>query len=133
MAGQNGKVFVNFPPLLDWGLLKNAGGMVGNASSGIMETPSLALPTVNIGLRQEGRERARNILDVPAQQHLIVEGIRQALDPEFRQSLAGMSSPYGDGHAAERIVAVLAEVPLGEELLHKRPVAVSGHEFRHGG
>ena len=116
-----------------WSLLKNAGVMVGNSSSGIMETPSLALPTVNIGFRQEGRERGRNVLDVPAEQHLIIERIRQALDPEFRESLAGMTSPYGDGHAAERIAAILAEVPLGEELLHKRPVAVSEHEFRHDG
>jgi UDP-N-acetylglucosamine 2-epimerase (non-hydrolysing)/GDP/UDP-N,N'-diacetylbacillosamine 2-epimerase (hydrolysing) len=130
-AGQQRRLFVNLNPLVYWSLLKNAGVMVGNSSSGIMETPSLALPTVNIGLRQEGRERARNILDVPADRHLIVEGIRQALDPRFRESLAGMTNPYGDGHAAERIAAILAEVPLGEELLHKRPVAVSGHEFRH--
>ena len=41
----------------------------------------------------------RNIHDVPAKQHLIVEGIRQAPDPKFRKSLAGMTSPYGDGHA----------------------------------
>ena len=132
-ASQHRKLFVNLNPLVYWSLLKNAGVMVGNSSSGIMETPSLALPTVNIGFRQAGRERAKNILDVPAERQMIVEGIRQALDPEFRQSLAGMSSPYGDGHAAERITATLAEVPLGEELLHKRPVAVSGHEFRHGG
>ncbi len=132
-ASQRRKLFVNLNPLMYWSLLKNAGVMVGNSSSGIMETPSLALPTVNIGFRQEGRERGRNVLDVPAEQHLIIERIRQALDPEFRESLAGMTSPYGDGHAAESIAAILAEVPLGEELLHKRPVAVSGHEFRHDG
>lgn len=132
-ASQQRKLFVNLNPLVYWSLLKHAGVMVGNSSSGIMETPSLALPTVNIGFRQAGRERARNILDVPAERHLIVEGIRQAFDPEFRQSLAGMTSPYGDGHAAERIAAILAAVPLGEELLHKRPLAVSGHGFRHDG
>ena len=119
-AGQNRKLFVNLHPLLYWSLLKNAGVMVGNSSSGIMETPSLALPAVNIGFRQQGRERAKNILDVPAEQHLIIERIRQALGPEFLESLAGMKNPYGDGHAAERIAAVLAEVPLGEQLLHKR-------------
>ena len=130
-ANQHRKLYVNLNPLVYWSLLRHAGVMVGNSSSGIMETPSLALPTVNIGFRQEGRERAKNILDVPAQQNLIIERIRQALDPKFRQSLAGMTSPYGDGHAAERITNIVAEVPLGEELLHKRPVPVSEHEFRH--
>ena len=65
-----------------------------------METPSFALPTVNIGLRQEGRERARNILDCPADRQLD-SGRRSgvARSDEFRKSLAGMTNPYGDGHA----------------------------------
>ncbi len=40
--------------------------MIGNSSSGIMEAASFALPVVNVGMRQQGRERARNIIDVPA-------------------------------------------------------------------
>jgi UDP-hydrolysing UDP-N-acetyl-D-glucosamine 2-epimerase len=116
------RLFVNLNPRLYWGLLEAAALMLGNSSSGIMETPSLALPTVNIGWRQQGREQAANIIDVPAESDAIVDGVRRALDPAFRQSLKGMSNPYGDGHAAERIVEVLASTVLGEELLHKRPV-----------
>ena len=132
-SNQHRKLLVNLNPLVYWSLLKSVGVMVGNSSSGIMETPSLALPTVNIGFRQEGRERARNILDVPARQNLIIESIRQALRPKFRESLAGMKNPYGDGHAAERIAEILAAIPLGEELLHKRPAPVFEQEFRREG
>ena len=57
------QMFVNLPALTYWSLLRHADLMIGNSSSGIMETPSFALPTVNVGMRQQGRERARNILD----------------------------------------------------------------------
>jgi len=124
-ARDDARLFVNLNPRLYWGLLEAAALMLGNSSSGIMETPSLALPTVNIGWRQQGRERAANIIDVPAESDAIVDGVRRALDPAFRQSLEGMSNPYGDGHAAERIVEVLASTVLGEELLHKRPVELA--------
>jgi UDP-N-acetylglucosamine 2-epimerase (non-hydrolysing)/GDP/UDP-N,N'-diacetylbacillosamine 2-epimerase (hydrolysing) len=118
----NRMLFVNLNPLKYWSLLQHAGAMVGNSSSGIMESPSLGLPAVNIGFRQKGRQRARNIIDVRADRDEIVTAVRQALDPNFRQSLVGMANPYGDGHAAARISEILATVPLGEQLLHKRPV-----------
>jgi len=113
-------VFVNLPALTYWSLLKNVDLMVGNSSSGIMETPSFALPTVNVGLRQQGRERARNILDAAPAQADILAKIAIARSPQFCQSLQGMQNPYGDGHAAEKIVNVLTSVPLGEELLMKK-------------
>jgi len=112
--------FKSLPIELYAPLLKNSACMVGNSSSGIMETPSLALPTVDIGMRQQGRLRADNVLDAPARREAILQAIRRARAPEFRRSLAGMTSPYGDGHAAERIVRVLMETTLGEELLLKK-------------
>jgi UDP-N-acetylglucosamine 2-epimerase len=75
---------------------------------------------VNVGIRQRGRECARNVLQAEANAAAIRERIAIAMTSEFRQSLRGMENPYGDGHAAERIVSVLASVPLGEELLVKR-------------
>jgi len=85
-----------------------------------MEAASFALPVVDVGIRQRGRERARNVLDAEASIASILDGIRTASSDEFRRSLQGMENPYGDGHAAERIASVLACVPLGEELLVKR-------------
>jgi len=115
-------LFVNLNPLDYWALLKAVQVFVGNSSSGIMETPTLRLPTVNVGLRQQGRERARNVLDAEAEPGAITEAVRRALDPAFRATLEGMTSPYGDGRAGERIAEVLSQVPLGEALLHKRPM-----------
>jgi len=113
-------IFVNLPALIYWSLLKNVDLMIGNSSSGIMETPSFALPTVNVGMRQQGRERARNVVDAAPSETDIRAKIAIARSPQFRQSLQGMQNPYGDGHAAEKIVKVLTSAPLGEELLMKK-------------
>ena len=107
-----------------WSLLRQVDVMIGNSSSGIMETPSFALPTVNVGMRQQGRERARNILDAAPDKADILAKVEIARSEQFRRSLEGMQNPYGDGHASEKIVSVLTSVPLGEELLIKKATNV---------
>lgn len=119
------RLFTNLDPLQFWGLLNHARMMIGNSSSGIMETPSLALPCINIGIRQQGRERARNIIDVPAQRDQIVAAMQRAGSDEFRKSLAGMTNPYGDGDAAKTIARILTSVPLGEKLLIKKALPLA--------
>jgi UDP-N-acetylglucosamine 2-epimerase (non-hydrolysing)/GDP/UDP-N,N'-diacetylbacillosamine 2-epimerase (hydrolysing) len=115
-----GHLFTNLDALTYWSLLKQVNVLVGNSSSGIMETASFALPTVNVGLRQQGRERPRNVVDAPPDARAILEAIRMARSAEFRESLKGMTNPYGDGFASEKIVQVLTSVPLSETLLMKR-------------
>jgi len=120
-AGRGGgKIFTNLDPITYWSLLRHVDALVGNSSSGIMETAAFGLPTVNIGLRQKGRERARNVLDAAPEAANIGEAIARARGRDFRQSLAGMENPYGDGHAAEKIIEVLTSVPLTPELLIKK-------------
>ncbi len=116
-------VFVNLEAVAYWNLLGHADVLVGNSSSGIMEAASFALPVVNVGIRQQGREGARNIINVSADTSAICTALKRALDPEFRVSLAGMENPYGKGTAAETIAAVLASVPL-DQLLVKPPVPI---------
>jgi len=101
-------------------LMALAAVMVGNSSSGLIEAPSFRLPVVNVGSRQQGRLRAANVIDVDATRDAIAAGIRRALEPSFARSLAGLENPYGDGQAADRIVARLANVDLGANLLQKR-------------
>jgi UDP-hydrolysing UDP-N-acetyl-D-glucosamine 2-epimerase len=113
-------LLVHLEHLRYWGLLREAAALVGNSSSGIMETASLALPTVNVGERQRGRERPANVLDTPAEPAALAATLERALSPAFRAALAGMSNPYGDGRAGERIAQVLAEAPAAEILLAKR-------------
>jgi UDP-hydrolysing UDP-N-acetyl-D-glucosamine 2-epimerase len=101
-------------------VLSRAAAMVGNSSSGIIEAASFGLPVVNVGIRQQGRVRAANVIDVGNEADEILAGIRRATDPPFRASLEGLVNPYGDGHAAERIADVLVPLDPGPELLFKR-------------
>lgn len=116
----NAKMYVNLEPLLYWSLMKHAIAIIGNSSSGIMEAPSLALPAVDIGRRQEGRELASNVIRVPAEVGAIRSAIDMAVSQDFRRSLIDLENPYGDGHASERIAQTLAQTPLGQTLLHKK-------------
>ncbi len=120
--GSVARVYVNLDPVTFWSLLSQVAVLVGNSSCGIMEAPALALPCVNIGMRQRGRERAKNVIDVDPDSQAIVDGVACATSSQFRSSLIGMDNPYGDGHAAERIADVLADLPLGDKLLIKRAV-----------
>jgi UDP-N-acetylglucosamine 2-epimerase (non-hydrolysing)/GDP/UDP-N,N'-diacetylbacillosamine 2-epimerase (hydrolysing) len=60
------------------------------------------------------------VLDAKADKQSILEKTDEASSRHFKSSLEGMTNPYGDGHAAERIVEILTSVPLGTDLLRKR-------------
>jgi UDP-hydrolysing UDP-N-acetyl-D-glucosamine 2-epimerase len=120
----NGHLFVNLPAVDYWSLLRHVSLLVGNSSSGIMESASFALPTVNVGMRQQGREHAKNVLHAEPHAISILEKLRRADSRSFRESLLGMENPYGDGRAAERIVAVLTTLPDRDRLLLKQNLGV---------
>jgi UDP-N-acetylglucosamine 2-epimerase (non-hydrolysing)/GDP/UDP-N,N'-diacetylbacillosamine 2-epimerase (hydrolysing) len=124
----NAHLFINLPSITYWSLLREATVLLGNSSSGIMEAASFALPVVNVGMRQQGRERGPNILDTEATVDSILTQLSLARRPAFRESLRSLENIYGDGHAAERIIAVLTSTPL-EGLLHKRAQPIPT-EFR---
>src|SRR3984957_12144776 len=115
-----GNVYTNLDTVTYLSLLGQVEVFVGNSSSGIMEAASFELPVVNVGVRQQGRERAGNIIDVAADAGAIREGIRKATMADFRQSLIGLKNPYGDGFAAETIVRVLSSLSGPERLLMKQ-------------
>ena len=105
----------NLPPESWIGLLHCARIAVGNSSSILMETPSVPVPAVCIGRRQEGRERAGNVLDCAADP----DSIMQAIDQALGMTLGVVSNPYGDGRASERIREALEGLPDRERLLMK--------------
>lgn len=113
-------LFVNLGALRYWSLMNQVGLVLGNSSSGMMETASLEKPTVNIGKRQQGREHGRNVLHAEADAASILQQVERALEPAFAQSLKGMRNPYGEGGAATKIASLLLSAPLGEKLLMKR-------------
>jgi len=122
-------IFVNLDAVTYWSLLGQVDAMIGNSSSGIMEAASFALPVVNVGMRQQGRERAGNIIDVPADSAAITAALKRALTPAFRKGLRGMSNPYGNGTAAKTIARILTTVPL-ENLLIKQPAPLIDRHSR---
>lgn len=104
-----------------WGLLSLAGALVGNSSAGLIETPYVHIPTINLGRRQEGRLRAENVISSEFGKEAVAACLEQALnDSEFASKVQHCSQPFGDGQAYRRIVAVLKNIPLDEKLLDKR-------------
>lgn len=102
-------------------LMQSADLMIGNSSSAIIEAPSFNLPVVDIGPRQEGRERAANALSVSHDEEEIRNAIMRGLDDkDFIQRARSCSNPYDYGGAGERIVSRLREVNNNEKLLQKR-------------
>jgi GDP/UDP-N,N'-diacetylbacillosamine 2-epimerase (hydrolysing) len=103
------------------GLQRLAACLVGNSSAGLIEAPYFDLPAVNVGDRQIGRERAKNVIDVPPERDAITRAIDRALhDVSFRARLTERPLPFGDGTAFTRIVDVLESVPIDARLLNKR-------------
>lgn len=102
------------------GLLNIATVLIGNSSSGIIESGSFKLPVINIGTRQEGRERAGNVIDVDYRS----EEIKKALDfiktEEFKEILENVKNPYGNGNASVKITEILKNIDLNEDLINKR-------------
>jgi len=89
--------------------------MVGNSSSGIIESASFKLPVVNIGDRQSGRFKPSNIVDCICSQDAILKAINHVLSKTFYQSIAQLENPYGDGNTSGRIVKVLEAMDLSKK------------------
>lgn len=79
----NTRTFKSLGQLKYYSLLKHASIMVGNSSSGILEAPFFGLPVVNIGIRQQGRIRQMNVIDVGYNTVDIISGMKKALSKDF--------------------------------------------------
>ena len=91
-------------------LMKSAEFVLGNSSSGIIETPAFGIPTINIGDRQRGRLQSESIINCSTDSDSIEAAIQKAMSPEFKTICKSVISPYGDGHAAEHIASKIVEV-----------------------
>ena len=90
-----------------WSLMRLATAIVGNSSSGILEAPSFATPTVNIGPRQTGRIMARSVVSCAPDGAQIFAAINKVIERDFRQSLQDVSNPMGRPGASERIFLLI--------------------------
>ena len=93
----------------------------------MIEAPALGTPTVNVGLRQRGRERSFSVIDCGETESEIHAAIIQSISVEFLAKIKKSSHPFGDGYASVRIAEVLRAINL-EGIIFKdfydQPVAL---------
>lgn len=117
----NIKIYKSLPRRDFLSLLKVASVLVGNSSSGIIEAPSFKLPVVNIGTRQNGRDRAENVIDATYEKEDIKTKILYCLsNKEFNNKIKTCKNPYGEGNAGVKIADILSKIPIDQDLLQKR-------------
>jgi GDP/UDP-N,N'-diacetylbacillosamine 2-epimerase (hydrolysing) len=114
---QRASLFSSLGQMKYLSLLKHTVVMVGNSSSGIIEAPSFKLPVVNIGKRQKGRIRAKNVIDVLiCDRKNIMNAIKKAVSKNFRNSIQRLINPYGYGNASDKIIKVIKTISLSNIL-----------------
>lgn len=99
-------------------LIKYCHAVVGNSSSGIIEAPSLGVPTINIGDRQKGRVRAGSVLSCDGSTESLRLCFSKVQESCFREYCTTIRNPYGNGGSSEQIVNVLCSLDC-KKLLHK--------------
>jgi len=104
---QKDKVFVstNFGTLKYLSIMRYVDFVLGNSSSGIVEAPSLKVPTINIGERQKGRVRGNSIIDVNPLEEEILRAVSIAENMDRKK----ISNPYDQGGTAQKIYNVLKD------------------------
>jgi UDP-hydrolysing UDP-N-acetyl-D-glucosamine 2-epimerase len=100
--------FKNMEPLEFLRLINRAAVLVGNSSVGVREAGYLGVPVVNVGSRQTGRERARNVIDCDYR----MDSIRHSIEQQLRHGRHQVDHLYGDGTAGRRIAEILATSEL---------------------
>ncbi len=117
---KNIKIVMNLGKKRYFSMMKYCQAMVGNSSSGIIESASFKLPVINIGNRQRGRIHSFNVIDVGHSYEEIEMGIKTALSSEFKESLKDLKNPYVNGIASKKMVDILETVPLNLQLIEKK-------------
>lgn len=106
---KNVKVYDSLGMLRYLSAVKYSEMAIGNSSSGILEVPSFGIPTVNIGDRQKGRIRAGSVIDCAEDTESIVNAIKKAKTPEFREMCRHVQNPYEGTNTSETIVKLIRE------------------------
>jgi len=92
--------------------------VLGNSSSGLTEVPSFGKPTINIGDRQNGRIKAKSVIDCKPNIKSIFKALEKAFSDEFKKSALEVTNPYGKEGASKKIISKLKEIDI-ENILKK--------------
>lgn len=95
-------------------VMKYCAAVVGNSSSGIIETPSFHIPTLNIGSRQDGRIAADSVYNCGTNKESIAAGLDYILSDKFRERAANTTNPYEKEGTAQAIFDVISTYPLND-------------------
>ena len=115
------KVFPNLPRNDYLGFLKHCSALIGNSSSGLIEGSYLHTPVINIGIRQLGREKDVNVIDVPIfSKSLILNALKKSLKKKNKK--IKNSSIYGTGNASKKIVQYLETILINPQMIQKKLV-----------
>jgi GDP/UDP-N,N'-diacetylbacillosamine 2-epimerase (hydrolysing) len=99
---------------------KYAAVWAGNSSGAMIESSLFHTPVVNIGIRQNGRERGNNVINTANSHVKIIEAIRKSLyNTRYRKSISRTLSPWGDGHASKQVVKILENLRITPQLINK--------------
>jgi len=113
--------FENLPRGKYLRLLKMSECIVGNSSSGILESSSFKVPTVNIGRRQHQRLQAKNVINVEIiSENRIIKAIELATSKKFKAKIKDIKNPYGDGNASDKIFNILLNTSINDKLIIKK-------------
>ena len=110
------RVFSSLPRSDFLCLIKNCGVLVGNSSSGLIEASYFGTPVVNIGVRQQGREKSKNVFDAKSE---TVISIKRTISHALKKNISP-SHLYGIGNTSQKIVRYLEKIPLNERLIQKQ-------------
>lgn len=115
------RIFKNISYEMFLAIEREAAVWVGNSSAALIESASFKTPVVNIGDRQRGRLRGKNVLDVPHRRLDITLAIQKSLfNRTYKKKLQTVTNPWGDGKTAKRVLATLVRTDIGEKLLQKQ-------------
>lgn len=120
---ENKKVFYfkNLEENIFINLMKNASLLAGNSSMGVLESPNLKIPVVNIGLRQKDRQNAGNVIFVKHDCKKILLAMKKSLfNSEYIQKIKKLKNPYGNGNTAKKIRMILEKIEINSRLINKK-------------
>jgi len=99
--------FMSLGQLRYFSLLRRCSLVIGNSSSGVIEVPSFGIPTINIGDRQRGRERAESVVDCVCEREAIENAYKLVMSDEFRAEHKEIKNPYEGDNTSERIFNII--------------------------
>lgn len=86
--------------------------LIGNSSSGIHEAASFGVPVINIGTRQDGRLKAKNVINVDYNNAEITQAIIKAKTKKFENKINNIKNPYGSGNSSKKIIKIIKNLNL---------------------